>query len=214
MDRLGTMRGVSDEGTDSGVRSRTRRAILDAATAVWSKDPGASLGAVATEARVGRTTVHRYFRERDDLAAALGLDVVTRLDGAAQRARLDEGPAAEALRRLCQEYFELADVLALMFNGSGIVNDDTWTEAGCVASDLQEVVTRGHEDGSVDRALTPGWVESLLWALLYASWDLVRNGNAGKQQVIDMLTRSFEGAVSARSRTGLLLGEFDTRASI
>ncbi|MDQ3577436.1 MAG: TetR/AcrR family transcriptional regulator, partial [Actinomycetota bacterium] len=44
-----------------GARARTRRAILDAAISVLSRNPAASLAEVAEAAQVGRTTVHRYF---------------------------------------------------------------------------------------------------------------------------------------------------------
>ncbi len=184
------------EVAESGSRARTRRAILDAAIAVWGRDPAASLAEIATAAQVGRTTLHRYFPERGDLAAAVGVEVVTRVDAAARRAALGDGPAARALRRLCQEYVDLADVLAVMFNGSDIVDDGTWAAAGCTSHDLVGVVERGHRDGSVDPELTPAWVEHLLWALLYATWDLLRTGRTTKPEATAMLTRSFERAIS------------------
>ncbi|MEU1179064.1 helix-turn-helix domain-containing protein [Streptomyces sp. NPDC005820] len=54
--------------------SITRRAILDAAITLLATDPTASLSEVAAAAGVGRTTVHRYFPERSDLLAAIGVD--------------------------------------------------------------------------------------------------------------------------------------------
>jgi len=183
---------------ESGTRARTRRAILEAAITVWGRDPGASLADIAAAAQVGRTTLHRYFPERSDLSVALGLEVVARIHAAAQRARLAEDPAAEALGRLCQEYFELADALAIMFNGSQLVDDDTWAAAGCSA-DLLPVVERGHADGSVDSELTPVWVENLLWALLYASWAHMGTSGSSKPEAMRLLTRSFQGAIRGRA---------------
>lgn len=183
---------------ESGTRARTRGAILAAAIEVWGKDPGAPLADIATAAQVGRTTLHRYFPERGDLATALGLEVVTRIDAASRRARLADGTGAEALGRLIQEYFELADVLAVMFNDSRLVGDDTWEAAGCTASDLVAVVERGHRDGSVHPGFTPPWVENVLWALLYATWQLVRAGGTTKPEAAALLTSSFEGAIQPR----------------
>lgn len=180
---------------ESGTRARTRGAILAAAIAVWGKDPGAALSDIAAAAQVGRTTLHRYFPERGDLAAALGHEVVVRIDAAARRARLDDGTGAEALRRLCHEYFELAEVLAVMFNDSGLVGEETWEAAGCSASDLPAVVERGHRDGSIDPLLTPGWVENLLWALLYATWQYLRTRDVTKPEAMTMLTSSFQRAI-------------------
>lgn len=52
----------------------TRRTILEAARSVLASDPGAPIATVAGAARVSRATVHRYFRTRADLLAALDLE--------------------------------------------------------------------------------------------------------------------------------------------
>jgi TetR/AcrR family transcriptional repressor of lfrA len=189
---------------DSATRTRTRRAIVDAAIRVWAEDPSASLGEVATAAQVGRTTLHRYFAERGQLAKAVGHDVVERVDAAAGRAASGGGSAAAGLRRLCHEYSELADVLALIFNGSQVVDDATWATAARTAGPradqgVRSLVERGHRDGSVAVELSPAWVEAMLWSMLYASWDFLRSAQASKQDVVSMLTASFEGAIAARS---------------
>ncbi len=103
---------------ESATRTRTRRAILDAAVAVLARNPGASLGEVAAAADVGRTTLHRYFAERADLLAGL-VGYANELVGeATARAELSHGSAPDALARLCREYFELGDALTLMFSGT------------------------------------------------------------------------------------------------
>ena len=53
-----------------GPRSR----ILEAAQSVLATDPGASMERVAAAGDVSRATVHRYFRTRADLLAALDLE--------------------------------------------------------------------------------------------------------------------------------------------
>ena len=126
-----------------------------------------------------------------------------RVRAAADRARVDQGSAAEVLRRLCREYFELADVLALIFNGAQVVDVETWTEAA--GSDtpgdqtaLRPIVESGHRDGSIRSDVTPEWAESVVWALLYAAWDFSRSANAARQDVITMLTTSVDGALGPR----------------
>jgi AcrR family transcriptional regulator len=51
-----------------------RSRILEAAQCVLAADPGASIGRVAAAGNVSRATVHRYFRTRADLLAALDLE--------------------------------------------------------------------------------------------------------------------------------------------
>ena len=58
------------ESTATGLRGRTRKAILDAAMSVLAENPSAPLSEIAAAAEVGRSTVHRYFAERTELIKA------------------------------------------------------------------------------------------------------------------------------------------------
>lgn len=172
------MAGTETTATESGTRARTRRAIIEAAVALLARTPSASLTEVATEAGVGRTTVHRYFPERSDLLAALTEEADRRVHEATERARLSEGGADEVLVRLCQEYFELGDWLTLMFTQwVRPDNEDFWNEEGGPAdAAMIELVQRGHRDRTIDHTMSPDWVEGLLWSLLVTAWAQVRTG--------------------------------------
>ncbi len=186
-----------DEQVESGPRARTRRAILDAAIRLWGRDPSASLGDVAAEAQVGRTTVHRYFADRESLLAALTGDVAEQVVRAAARARLDDGTAPEALGRLVQEYLDLGDVLSLLFNGTVSVDDAVWEGLSGDCTTLQDLVERGHREGTLDPDLPAVWVENVTWSNLYAAWDLLRTSDLGKPEVVRVLLRCLTRGVSA-----------------
>src|SRR5687767_4699401 len=55
---------------DTPVRRRTRRAIVDAAVRMWARDFAAPLSAIAEQAAVSRSTLHRYFPDRPALLDA------------------------------------------------------------------------------------------------------------------------------------------------
>ncbi|MFC6567543.1 TetR/AcrR family transcriptional regulator [Actinoplanes utahensis] len=172
----------------TGSRARTRQAILDAAIEVLSRNPAAPLGDVAAAADVGRTTLHRYFPERSDLIAALKEEAGRRLDQAGMRARVEEDTGAAALRRLCQEYFDLGDTLSLLFQ------EQVSFEAGC-DDEVESMVRRGHADGSIDPELPPVWVQSLMWSHLYAAWSYLAETGASRHDTLRLLLRCVEGAV-------------------
>ncbi|SFF15573.1 DNA-binding transcriptional regulator, AcrR family [Actinoplanes philippinensis] len=173
----------------SGSRARTRQAILDAAIEVLARNPAASLGDVAEAADVGRTTLHRYFPERGDLIAALRAEATARLDRAGDRARLGEGPGGTALVRLCQEYFDLGDVLSLLFR------EQVEDEAGSCDEDFDAMVRRGHADGSIDPELPPVWVQNLVWSQLYAGWSYQSEHGASRHDALRLVLRCVSGAV-------------------
>ncbi|MDT5073313.1 MAG: TetR/AcrR family transcriptional regulator, repressor for lfrA, partial [Mycobacterium sp.] len=101
-----------------GPRSRTRKAILDAAMAVLGDNPGASLGDIASAAEVGRSTLHRYFAERSDLLRALALHVHALSNAAIEHAEPDCGPAEEALRRVVECQLDLGPIVPFVYNDS------------------------------------------------------------------------------------------------
>jgi TetR/AcrR family transcriptional repressor of lfrA len=175
----------------TGSRARTRQAILDAAIEVLARNPAASLGDVAEAADVGRTTLHRYFPERGELLTALRAEATARLDRAAVRARIDEGPGAAALARLCQEYFDLGDVLSLLFLEQVTFEGE---EGGCDEG-FDAMVRRGHADGSIDPELPPVWVQNLLWSQLYAGWNYLAEHGASRHDTLRLVLRCVSGAV-------------------
>ncbi|MGK5531128.1 TetR family transcriptional regulator [Streptomyces sp. URMC 129] len=181
----------------AGARSRTRRAILDAATAVLATNSAASLADVAAAAAVGRTTVHRYFPERSDLVRALGADVLEKVAVATERARLEEGPALLALERLCQELFELGDALSLVFDESlaAVWNWEGWEEDTDADRALTRLVERGHAQGDFDTGLDAAWISQVLWSLLYAAWERTRAGGT-KHEALTLCLRTLRKAVA------------------
>ena len=183
---------------ESGSRTRTRQAIVDAAIGVLSRNPAAPLGDVAAAANVGRTTLHRYFAERADLITALRVEAVDRLCQATARARVAEDTGATAIRRLCQEYFDLGDVLSLIFNEQLQLSDADWQHAAQCDTAFVEMVERGHRDGTVDPELPSSWIQSLIWSQLYAGWSYLREQGVSRHDALRLILRSIEGAVRVR----------------
>ena len=179
----------------SGVKNRTRQAIVDAAIELLAANPGCSLGDIAAAAEVGRTTLHRYFPERADLLAAVAVEGGERLRRATLLAELDRGTGAEALLRLCREYFDLGPLLSLVFSEP---DGECWGTQDELFSD--RVIERGHEDGSIDPVLPADWVLNLLWSQLYSAWSyLGERPNASRHDVLALLTRTLGNALRPRS---------------
>jgi AcrR family transcriptional regulator len=187
----------SGAAPESGTRARTRRAILDAAVRVLSHQSNASLAEVAAAAGVGRTTMHRYFPERADLLAGISGDLLEQVAEATHRARPDLGSAMAALERLCQAYFALGDGLLLTMNEPGLFTDPAWQEVSESDRALLQLVERGHAEGTIDPDLSPVWVQSVLWALLYAGWMHARDDEVPEHDALALCLRTLRKAVAA-----------------
>ncbi|WP_406104638.1 TetR/AcrR family transcriptional regulator [Micromonospora globbae] len=186
------------EAQVSGSRARTRQAIIDAAIDVLGRNPAASLGDIATAADVGRTTLHRYFADRADLLKAVGAEADARLARATAAARLAEGTGASAVQRLCQEYFDLGNVLSVVFNAALGAGDPEHAEpAGC-DPEFAAIVERGYRDGTIDPELPADWVQSLIWSQLYAGWAYQGEMGASRHEVLRLILRTVAGAIAVR----------------
>jgi AcrR family transcriptional regulator len=182
---------------ETGVRARTRRAIMDAAIETLTSQPNASLGDIAAAANVGRTTVHRYFPERADLIDAISADALEKVATATVRARLDDGPAHAALARLCQEYFEFGDVFMLLFTMPDLLTREEWQQESDQDRALVRVIERGHREGTIDRELPAEWVQQLLWSLLYTAWEQLRDRQMPKHEALTLCLRTLAKAIAA-----------------
>ena len=177
---------------ESGTRERTRRAILDAAVAVLAKSPTAPLAEIADRARVGRTTLHRYFPERSDLLGAVARFAEQSVSDAAARADLARGTGLDAVLRLCEQYFELTDVLAVLFFAAGVNDQDiAFTDDTVI-----DAIERGRSDGSIDDELESEWIVNMMWALLYAGVDHVHRASGTRLKVQTMTLRSLRKAIA------------------
>ncbi|OZM77751.1 TetR/AcrR family transcriptional regulator [Pseudonocardia sp. MH-G8] len=181
---------------ESSTRARTRRAILDAGVTVLSQHSGASLAEVANAAGVGRTTMHRYFPERADLITGITADLTEQIAAATERARPQDGPPLPALERVCQAYFALGDGPMLMLNEPQLFGP-AWDHMNEADRAVLELVERGHAEGAMDVALTPEWVLSVLWSLLYSTWLHTREDDVPEHDALALCLRTLRKAVAA-----------------
>lgn len=174
---------------------RTRRDIVAAAVEVWAGDNTASLGQVAQQAGVGRTTLNRYFSDRAQLIAAVDEECRARYAAAFDRSRPAEGTGREALLRMCTELIQLGPVLGLVFADNALIDPDTW---GAEEEDdpLAQVVARGYADGSLAADLPGDWIGIFVWTSLFAGHLAVSSGTRTWHEAAGLLTRTLTSGLA------------------
>lgn len=106
------------------------------------------------------------------------------------------GYRSEALVRLCHEYFELADLLTVLFFTPGVYQEDSFAESASNDDSVTDAIERGHSDGSIDPDMGSDWVQNLLWSLLYTSMDYVNRGSGTRLQALDLTVRSLRRGIA------------------
>nr|WP_275901985.1 TetR/AcrR family transcriptional regulator [Brevibacterium zhoupengii] len=101
--------------------------IVEAMT-VLAENSRASMADIASAIGVGRTTLYRYFGDREALIAEVARQGARMFTDALLGARPHAGLGLEAVERICAQLFTVPDVLTLMFADNPIITDDSFAE--------------------------------------------------------------------------------------
>jgi AcrR family transcriptional regulator len=180
----------------AGVRGRTRRAILGAAASVLARDRAATLAAIADAADVGRSTLHRYFPDRQELIDAVIEDSLRALGRAVEEAALDQGPPLEAMRRLVAAMVDVGDRLLFLFGDPRVLEGRG--EPAPSDRPVSDLIERGQAQGVFDPEVGAEWIEHVLWALVYTAAEEVSTGRLPRHGVTATVIRTFENGIRTR----------------
>lgn len=172
------------------IRPQTRDAIVEAAFQVFGRDPGASLAEVADRAGVGRATLHRHFRGREDLMVALAQAATRELDAAVDAASADAESYGAALKAALAAVIPLAD--RHWFLAREPVEQDPEVMAGYQRQlrELAEAIDAAKTEGCLDPDVPTPWIMQAFDHLVYAAWAAVRAGEATTGQAADLAWRT------------------------
>lgn len=179
----------------SGPSARTRAAILFATVSVLGTNGSATLPDIARAAGVGRTTVHRYFADRDTLIHEATMDSIRVLNQALSRAAPDQGPAREAMHRVVTECVAVGERILFLFGDPAMVRDIPAEEMPS-EDPLMDLIERGQRERVFDAELPPRWIEHTLFALLYRGCQDAAAGDLPAHTVTATVIRTFEKGVA------------------
>ncbi|WP_228637447.1 TetR/AcrR family transcriptional regulator [Microtetraspora sp. AC03309] len=187
------------EARESGTRGRTRRAILGAAASVLARDRAATLADIAEAAQVGRSTLHRYFPDRQELLNATVVDSFHVVEQSVAAAAIDQGPPLEAMRRLITAMVDVGDRLAFLFGDPRVLEEFS----SCFEPDLSvptaiSLIERGQAEGVFDPQVSAEWIQQMLYAVTYTGWEAAAKGLLPRHGVASTVIRTFENGVTAQ----------------
>ncbi|MFD2762981.1 TetR/AcrR family transcriptional regulator [Micromonospora eburnea] len=166
------------------VRAEARRnvaAILDAAIQVLGQRPQATMDDIAAAAGLSRQTVYAHFPSRDALVTAVFRRMTDEVLAGLDAARLDEGPAPAALRRLLEVSWRTFDRYPPLPAPTGAADVELHQP---VHDRLTRLILRGQRAGEFDRDAAPGWLVAATIALGHAAWAEVVAGRMPADQAV------------------------------
>ena len=185
---------MTTEQTERGARARTRQAVLDAAAAVWARDFSASLSAIAERAAVSRSTLHRYFTDRQALIDALLVDSLARLE------RMDDDdapdvPAMDALEHYLRAGIDMGDRVIFLFADPDRFDGNPNWSADDGDDEMRALVDRARAEGAIGERIPTSWAVTLFYAVLYSAAE-VSNQDLPRHVAADLAVQSFRRSMA------------------
>jgi AcrR family transcriptional regulator len=179
--------------------SRAERRIIERAAHVLAGGRGRTMQEIADISGIGRTTLYRHFRTRDDLIRAIKLQALDEARAAVLEGKPEEGSPEEALRRVIASFIKVGDRYRILAE-EGIPKEvgNAYDDLGTALHALAE---RGRRDGSFNPDLSASWILSAMASLLIAAIQQVQRGdlapNHAAATVADTLLHGIRGRGSA-----------------
>lgn len=173
-----------------------RERVLTEAAALLARRATTSMDEIARAAGISRATLHRHFAGRDALIRALEEHGIERFAQAMDAARLDDGDAAAALRRLVREAEPVAGVLAFLFTENELFESGP-VNAGWARLDarLAALFRRGQEEGDFRVDLSTAWLTAAFYGLLGAGAWAAHEGRVARNDLNHSIAELLLGGI-------------------
>ncbi|GAB3267223.1 TetR/AcrR family transcriptional regulator [Kineosporia babensis] len=184
----------------SPTRNRTERAILEAAASVLARDRAATLPQIAQAAQVGRTTLHRYFPDREKLLIAAAERALEAMDEAMMQAGADQGTPREAMHRVVAALCSTSDQIMFLWGDKCMLTEVIPRAAPHLSTDQDPVIDlirRGQAAGDFDVEVGAEWIQQVLWGICYTAFEQVEAGTLAKHEVVPTVIRTLERGIAA-----------------
>lgn len=184
---------VSTDGCYLGliVKKDTRDILLNAATVVLSKNPGAPISDVADAAGIGRATLYRYFPSRDDLIRELTLESYRQMADALAPVIAQKLSGAELLLGVLEAIIPFGDRYYFLLSERTFQDDPEINEI--YQQDENEwyaLFENLKEEGIIASDVPTAWAISSVEAMIYSAWASVNEGHIARLDAPKLVYRT------------------------
>ncbi|WP_254898128.1 TetR/AcrR family transcriptional regulator [Kitasatospora sp. NA04385] len=179
-----------------------RDSVLEAAVGILSRRPTAHLDEIARAAGISRATLHRIFPGREALILEVGALGLRRFSTALDTARVEEGNAEAALRRLVDAVVPDAALCAFLAGENQLYDheeiNDLWELQD---ARVRALFLRGQQEGVFRVELSAAWLSEAFFDLVAGIGWAVQEGRLAPRESAFSLAELFLGGALRRSDT-------------
>lgn len=179
-----------------------REHVLRSAAALLTRKSTATMDEVAKAAGISRATLHRQFAGRDALVRALESLGIEECEAALEAARLHDGSAQEAVRRLVKELEKAAGLLAFLYTENQLFEGEEQNEGWArIDAAIAALFRRGQDSGEFRIDLTPAWLTEALYGLMASGAWAVTEGRVAAKDFHHMIVELLLGGALRREES-------------
>ncbi len=176
--------------TVKAARPTARAAIIDAAILVLAKNLSATTSEIALTAGVGRATLHRHFRSRDELIQAIQTQCIEETNVAVLATDLVSATALERLHNLFSAVIPLGDRYHFLHHeGSG--SDEVIQQYQRELKWTNLLVKQLQNEGAIAENVPVRWAVAQIDQLIWTAWNEVAAGRLAMADAPDLAVRTF-----------------------
>ena len=171
------------------IRPATSEAIVGAALRLFNVNTGATMSEVAIRAGVGRATLHRHFRDRNDLIRFIGVRCIEEMNAAVLAIDDVDKPAIERLRAMFLAVVPLGD----RYNFLRLERrKDTGVRQAYDAQLrwVDDLVEDLRAQGEIDRDVPVRWVTAQIDQLVWTAWQAVAENHVSAVEASELAVRT------------------------
>ncbi|GJF35061.1 TetR family transcriptional regulator [Kitasatospora sp. NE20-6] len=177
-----------------------RDSVLEAAVGVLSRRPNAHLDEIARAAGISRATLHRIFPGREALIREVGMLSLRKFAEACDTARIEDGDARDALRRLVGAVVPDAALCAFLAGENQLYDDPEINSLWDVQDErVRALFLRGQQQGVFRIELSAGWLSEAFFDLVAGVGWAVQDGRLAPRDSAYSLTELFLGGALRRT---------------
>jgi TetR/AcrR family transcriptional repressor of mexCD-oprJ operon len=179
------------------LQSRTAAVILEAAARVLARHgQAATIDEVALEAGVGRATLYRYFRTRDQLVSALWEAALSEVGERLQVARLDQVPFAEAIARVVRAIASVSERYEVLLREQS--HEELERGRELLGERVQALLQRGQREGALRSDIAPDLIGEMFGGIVLSGLRRALAQGLGIEEASAAVVSVFLNGAAAR----------------
>lgn len=188
---LNVMTAEPHDAALGGARGRTRTAILEAAVALWARDFSASVSDIADRAEVSRSTLHRYFPDRQSLIDGTLATALSCLEEDIGQGVDESAPAVRQLEHMIRALIDNGDRVIFLFSDPGRFADNPQWDDQDDDGSLDPLVIDAQAAGDLDPQIAVSWIVATMYSLVYIAAEAIDNQTMSRHDAQDAAVRTF-----------------------